>query len=84
MKKKAVGLKYNRNEDKAPKIIAKGEGKTAERIIEIAEKYGIYVKEDKALVEILSKLDLYQEIPEELYGIIAEVLMYVYNLEKKG
>ncbi len=82
--KKAVGLKYEKNKDKAPKLIAKGEGKIADRIIEIAKEYGIYIKEDKTLIEILSKLDIYEEIPEELYGIIAEILLYVYELEKKG
>ncbi len=84
MKKKAVGLKYKKDEDKAPKIIAKGEGELAERIIKIAEENGIYIKEDKALVEILEKLNIYEEIPEELYGIIAEILLYVYEIEKKG
>jgi flagellar biosynthesis protein len=81
--KKAVGLGYNKNEDNAPKVIAKGVGTVAERIIEKAIEHGVYIKEDKSLVEILEKFDMYQEIPEELYEIIAEIFTYVYNTEKK-
>ena len=81
--KKAVGLRYNKNEDNAPKVIAKGVGTVAERIIEKAIEHGVYIKEDKSLVEILEKFDMYQEIPEELYEIIAEIFTYVYNTEKK-
>ena len=82
MKKKAIGLKYVKDEDNAPKLIAKGEGNLAEKIIEIAKEHNIYIKEDKDLVEILSTLDLYEEIPEELYSVIAEILLYIYNTEK--
>ena len=81
--KKVVGLGYNKNEDNAPKVIAKGVGTVAERIIEKAIEHGVYIKEDKSLVEILEKFDMYQEIPEELYEIIAEIFTYVYNTEKK-
>lgn len=81
--KKAVGLGYNKNEDSAPKVVAKGVGTVAERIIEKAIEHGVYIKEDSSLVEILEKFDMYQEIPEELYEIIAEIFTYVYNTEKK-
>ncbi len=81
--KKAVGLGYNKEKDSAPKVVVKGRGEIAERIIEKAKEYGIYVKEDKSLVELLDKFEIYEEIPEEMYEIIAEIFFYVYNIEKK-
>ena len=58
-------------------------GGNLQRKNEKAKEYGIYVKEDKSLVELLDKFELYDEIPEELYEIIAEIFFYVYNIEKK-
>ncbi len=81
--KKAVAIGYDKDKDKAPKIIARGRGEMAEKKLEKAAEYGIYIKEDKNLVELLDKFDIYQEIPEEMYEVIAEIFLYVYNLEKK-
>ncbi len=83
MIKKAIGVKYNKDEDNAPKVITKGAGEIAEKIIKKAEEYGISVMEDKNLAEILYKLEVPSEIPEELYGVMAEILMYVYEVDKK-
>ncbi len=81
--KKAIALKYEKGKDNAPKVVGKGQGEVAKRIIEIAEENGIYIKEDPELVEILSTLDLYEEIPEELYKVVAEILAFVYkNIQK--
>ncbi len=82
-KKKAVALKYERKKDNAPKIIAKGQGLVAEKIIEIAKENGIHIEENPELVEVLSKLDLYQEIPEELYKAVAEILVFIYKMRGK-
>jgi flagellar biosynthesis protein len=81
--KKAAALRYRQNEDSAPKVVAKGRGKVAEKILEVAEHYNIPIREDKALVEILSSLDLYQEIPPELYRAVAEILAFIYALSKR-
>jgi flagellar biosynthesis protein len=80
--KKAVALKYEREKDNAPKVIAKGSGKVAEKIIEIAKEYGITIKEDKELVEMLSKLDIGEEIPAELYQVVAKIFAFVYSTKK--
>ncbi len=80
---KAAALKYRHGKDNAPKLVAKGRGKIAEKIIEIAKAHGIAVQEDKELVEFLSMLDLYQEIPPELYKAVAEILAFVYSLKMK-
>ena len=83
-RKTAAALKYRHGEDSAPKLVAKGRGKLAEEIIKIAAAHGIPVQEDKALVEFLSVLDLYQEIPRELYKAVAEILAFVYFLNTEA
>ncbi|MGM0508335.1 MAG: EscU/YscU/HrcU family type III secretion system export apparatus switch protein [Fusobacteriota bacterium] len=83
MKKKAVGIGYDKEKDNVPKVIAKGEGRLAEEIIKVAKENGIYIKEDRNLLEILYKLDISQEIPEELYEIIAEIFIYVYKADEE-
>ncbi len=81
--KKAAALQYRHQLDQAPVVVAKGRGIIAERIIEIAKKHNIPLKSDPALIEVLSKLDLDQEIPTELYRAVAEILAYVYKMTKK-
>lgn len=80
---KAAAVKYEHGRDNAPKIIAKGRGKVAEKIVEIAQAHGIPVREDADLVEFLSALDLYREIPPELYKAVAEILVFIYGLRGK-
>ncbi|MFH1077612.1 MAG: EscU/YscU/HrcU family type III secretion system export apparatus switch protein [Pseudomonadota bacterium] len=82
-RKKAVALRYDPNEDRAPKITAKGEGLIAERIIELARQYDIPVKDDPDLIEVLSNLDIKQEIPTDIYIAVAELLAFVYSLNKR-
>lgn len=79
-RKQAAALKYVHGEDRAPKVVAKGGGSVADRIIEIARENNIPIKEDKVLIELLSSLELYQEIPPELYKAVAEILAFVYAL----
>ena len=81
--KKAVAVKYKPRQEGAPKVTAKGTGLVAEKIIEIARKHGVPVKDDPDLVEVLSRLDIDEEIPPELYVIVAELLAFVYNLNRK-
>ncbi|MCG6552299.1 MAG: EscU/YscU/HrcU family type III secretion system export apparatus switch protein [Candidatus Magnetominusculus sp. LBB02] len=81
--KKAAALNYKSGTDDVPHITAKGKGNVAQKIIEIAKAHGVPIKEDKQLVDILSALDLYQEIPHELYKAVAEVLAFIYKLGKK-
>ncbi|MCM2284549.1 MAG: EscU/YscU/HrcU family type III secretion system export apparatus switch protein [Desulfobacula sp.] len=80
---KAVALKYDRKKDGAPKVAAKGKGKVAEKIIELAKKHDIPIKDDPDLVEVLSSLDINQEIPSEIYAAVAELLAFVYSLNSK-
>jgi flagellar biosynthesis protein len=82
--RRAVALRYNRNKEDAPRLVAKGSGYLAERIIEIAQAHGVTIYEDKELIELLAKLELYQVIPVELYQVIAEILAFVYRINKKA
>ncbi len=81
-KKIAVALKYDKN-DIAPRVIAKGKGEIAEKIIQKAEKEGIKTIENENLVEDLISLEIGQAIPEKLYMAVAEILAFVYELDKK-
>jgi flagellar biosynthesis protein len=79
---KAVALKYDKDKDHAPKVIAKGRGEIAEKILEIAKAHNLPLYEDKNLVQILEALELEAEIPPELYRAVAEVLAFIYRLNK--
>ncbi|MEJ2656877.1 MAG: EscU/YscU/HrcU family type III secretion system export apparatus switch protein [Desulfobacterales bacterium] len=81
-KNSAVALKYRAGSDRAPKVAARGKGKIAEKIIEIAKEHQIYIHEDPDLIEILSTLDINEEIPPDLYVVVAELLAFVYSLNK--
>lgn len=78
----AVALKYNHEEDFAPIIIAKGQGELAEEIIRKAKECEIPIKEDRDLVQVLLQLQLGEEIPEQLYTVVAEILGFIYSLEE--
>lgn len=82
--KKAVALKYAPETSAAPKLIAKGKGKIAESIMAKAKENDVPIQEDPSLVEVLSKLDLDQEIPPELYKLVAEVLSFIYRSDQKA
>jgi flagellar biosynthesis protein len=79
-KPKAVALKYEKEKDAAPRIVAKGRGLVAEKIIEAARAHRVPLYEDKNLVQVLEALDLETEIPPELYRAVAEVLAFIYRL----
>jgi flagellar biosynthesis protein len=82
IRKKAVALGYAEKKDAAPRVLAKGTGLLAERIIELARQHGIYTYTDPDLVEVLSAVDVDSEIPRELYRAVAEVLAFVYRMNK--
>ena len=79
--KVAVALSYNPGEE-APTVIASGRGILADKIIEGANENDIPLYEDSKLAKTLSKLELGDMIPPELYGVVAEVLVFVDNMDK--
>jgi flagellar biosynthesis protein len=81
--KKAVALRYIPDQDRAPKVTAKGSGILAQKIIELAQKHGVPIKEDPALIQILAQLDFYQEIPPSVYVVVAEILAFIYSMNNQ-
>ena len=81
--KKAVALLYEQGKTSAPRVVASGSNLIAEKIIATAREAGVYIKEDRDLVELLAKIPLGEEIPAELYQTIAEVLAFVYSVNDK-
>ena len=79
--KQAVALMYE-PEDYAPRVIASGQGKLAEKIIGKAIEDNIPVHQDDELANTLSKLDIGEAIPPELYEVVAEVLVFVDAMDK--
>ncbi len=81
----AVALRYDIEHDRAPVLIAKGQDELALRIIRVGEEHGVYVLENKPLARaIFATTQIGYEIPEEYYGTVAEILVYVYQLNNKS
>ena len=83
-RKRAAALKYAPPKDAAPRIVAQGAGVVAEKIIELAKQHGVHIHEDPALVEMLALLSIGDEIPEQLYKVTAEILAFVYAVDKSA
>jgi flagellar biosynthesis protein len=79
----AAAIQYDMQKDAAPRVVAKGKGAIAERIIELAMENNIPLKSDPGLVQILSKLDVDEQIPVELYRAVAEILAFVYSANNR-
>ena len=77
--KKAIAVKYERGRDAAPRVTAKGRGAVAEKILALAREHGVPIEKDSTLMDALYRLDLNEEIPEELYQAAAAVLVHVYR-----
>ena len=82
-RRRAIALRYDTDRDNAPRIVAKGAGHVAERILALAREAGVHIHEDPDLVAVLSKLDVDTYIPEELYRAVAEILAFVYRLNDR-
>ena len=79
--KMAVALLYEANEE-APRVIASGKGQLADRIVERAKENDVPIHKDERLVNTLSKLDIGDYIPQELYQVVAEVLLFVDRMDR--
>lgn len=79
--KQAIALEYN-PEEEAPKVIATGRGQLAERIIEKAKEADVPVHRDDKLADTLSRLEIGDAIPPELYEVVAEILVFVDAMDK--
>jgi len=79
--KSAIAIEYNPADD-APRVIASGKGALAERIIENAKEAGVPTHRDDKLAETLSRLEIGEMIPPELYEVVAEILVFVDAMDK--
>ncbi len=78
----AVALKYDNTKNAAPKVVAKGQKSLAQKILEIANEHDIPIHKDADLVQILQAVELEQEIPLEVYSVVAEIFAYIYRINK--
>jgi flagellar biosynthesis protein len=81
-RKSAIALAYQTG-DTAPKVVAKGRGIIAQAIIERAKEHGVYVHESEDLVGMLMQVELDDNIPPQLYLAVAELLAWLYRLERE-
>ncbi|NSL51199.1 FlhB-like flagellar biosynthesis protein [Calidifontibacillus erzurumensis] len=80
-RKEAVVLSYDQSKDVAPRVVAKGKGEIAHKILEKAEQHHIPIQEDPTLVELLGQLEIDEAIPEELYQVVAEIFAFLYKVD---
>lgn len=81
-KKKAIALTYDESYQ-APVVTAKGIGQVADNIIKKAEESGVPVVIDNEMTELLTKVDMGEYIPEELYQAVAEIIIFIMNMDRK-
>jgi flagellar biosynthesis protein len=79
----AIAIQYDRDADSAPRVVAKGMRLKAEKIREIAKEAGVPIMKNVQLANALYRVDVGQEIPEELYDAVAEVLNFVFALQEQ-
>ncbi|NDD66882.1 hypothetical protein EBZ35_04445 [bacterium] len=82
IQRQAIAVQYNPSKDKAPKVVAVGKGRVAQKILDLAEEYRIPFYEDSGLTDLLGKLTIQSEIPPHLYKLVAEVLVFVFQLNQ--
>ncbi|HWJ76583.1 MAG TPA: EscU/YscU/HrcU family type III secretion system export apparatus switch protein [Niallia sp.] len=82
-RKQAIALSYDERKHNAPTVIAKGKGLIADQIIDKAKEHQVPIQEDSSLVELLSTLNINEQIPEDLYTAVAEVFSFIYSIEKE-
>jgi flagellar biosynthesis protein len=79
----AIALKYDKEKDVAPRVVAKGLRLKAEKIRAIAKECGIPILRNVPLAHALYRVEVGEEVPEELYDAVAEVLQFVYSLQRE-
>lgn len=81
-RKKAVALRYDKDQGHAPKVVATGKGLLAKNVIQKAKDSNIPILEDESLVELLAELNINETIPDELYQAVAEVFAFIYKTDQ--
>jgi flagellar biosynthesis protein len=81
--RRAIALRYDSDQDAAPTVIATGQGLIADKIVEKATEAGVAIQENAGLAEALAQVELGTAIPEDLYPVVAEVLVWVNRMNRK-
>ncbi len=81
-RRRAVALRYREDEGNAPRVLAKGSGEIADRILALAREHDIPLHEDRDLVAVLGALEIDQPVPPALYVALAEVLAHIYRANR--
>ncbi len=82
--REALGLRYDPDGDAAPRVVAKGSGELAERLLEIARENGVPVRHDPDLLQMLSVTEVGEEVPVEVYAVVAELIGFLYRLNEEA
>ena len=82
-KKRAIALRYDQGRDEAPTVVATGQGLVADKIVEMARESGVPVESNPDLADALADVELGTAIPEELYPVVAELLVFVSRMNKQ-
>ena len=82
--KQAVAMKYKAYEDNAPKVIAKGNGEIAKKIIQKAKEYDIAIFQNPELTQMLMNVEIDEEVPPKLYEAVVEVFVWLHKTEEKA
>ena len=80
----AVAIRYDRERENAPRVVAKGRGAIAQQLMAIAKKHAVPVYQNQTVTQLLMAVELDREIPPELYQAVANVLAYVYRLDGRA
>lgn len=80
--KQVAAIRYNPQQDSAPKVVAEGKGYVAEKILDEAKKHNIPVYKDEKLATLLTEIEIGAQIPEELYDIMAQILIFVSDMDE--
>lgn len=78
--RKATALKYDKEKDNAPKVVAQGSRYLAEEIINIATKYDIPIRKDEDMMQMLEQIEVNREIPPDMYKAVAEIFSFIYGI----
>jgi len=82
--REAVALHFDREQqERAPSVVARGRGEIADRILETAAAAGVPVREDRDLLELLSMVELGEEIPVEVYGAVAQLITFLWAMNEE-
>ncbi|MEL7608355.1 MAG: EscU/YscU/HrcU family type III secretion system export apparatus switch protein [Bacillota bacterium] len=78
---RAAAIQYDPQRDNAPCIVGLGEGEVARNMIKTAEEHDVAIVENPSLCDVLNKMSVGDEIPEELYDVVAEILVFISRLD---